>query len=128
MVKQINTQNAKAKQQKLNVNQHSALRTAHVCVYDCAQLSCTTAQKVLIVFPVILQIVIIDDMLSIGGDVTDADELLVHSMQCKKSLDGAALHPYAHCAVSWLYFLHCSVHMHMIAHSDKNSSCKFLCM
>jgi len=51
------------------VNQHSALTTVHVCAYHCAQLSCTTQHRaVLILFPLILWIVIIGQILSIGGE------------------------------------------------------------
>jgi len=44
----------------LNLNQHLSLRTAHMCVHHCAQLSSTTQHRtVLIIFPLILQPIII---------------------------------------------------------------------
>lgn len=57
----------------------------------------------------------------------ETDGLLLWSMWCKTSLLDTTLHKYAERAVLWLYFLHCTVHMHMIAHSDKNSVCKCVC-
>ena len=63
---QKNTQNAKSKQTPklsklfVNLNQHSSLRTAHVCLYHCVQLLYTTQHRtVLIIFPLILQTIII---------------------------------------------------------------------
>ena len=50
-------------------SQQSSLRTARVCVYHCAQLVYTTQQRrVLIIFPFILQTIIIAQMMSTGGE------------------------------------------------------------
>jgi len=50
-------------------NQHSSLRTAHVCVCHCAQLSYTTQHRtVLLIFPLILWTIIIAEMLFTGGE------------------------------------------------------------
>jgi len=46
--------------------------TAYVCAYHCTQLSYTTVQKVMIIFLLILQTVIIAQMLS----GTDRDRML----------------------------------------------------
>jgi len=55
--------------QKLNQNQHSTLRTAHVCAYHYAQLSYTTQHgTVLIILPLILQTIIIPQMMHTGGE------------------------------------------------------------
>jgi len=57
--------------QGVNLNQQSTVKTACVCVcvYHCAQLSYTTQHRtVLIIFPFILQTVIIAQMLSVGGE------------------------------------------------------------
>jgi len=50
--------------------QHSSLRTAdiHVCAYHCVQLSYTTQHKtVLIIFPLILQTIIIAETILSNG-------------------------------------------------------------
>jgi len=57
------------KKLKLNLNQHSALRTAHVCAHHCAQLSYTTQHRtVLIIFPLIFRTSIIAQVTSTGGE------------------------------------------------------------
>jgi len=44
-------------------------RTAHVCAYHCAQLSYTTQHRtVLIIFPLILQTIIIAQTMATGGE------------------------------------------------------------
>jgi len=54
---------------KLNPDEQSAVRTAHMCAYHCVQLSYTTQHRtVLIIFRLILQTVIIAQMLSSEGD------------------------------------------------------------
>jgi len=61
--------NKHRKKLNLNIHQQSSLTTAHVCVYHCAQLSYTTRHRtVLIIFPLILQTIIIAQMLSTGGE------------------------------------------------------------
>jgi len=51
----------------LNLNQHSSY-CWYVCVYHCVQLSYTTQHRtVVIIFPLILQTIIIAQMMSIGG-------------------------------------------------------------
>jgi len=68
----------KPKYIKLNLNQHSPVRTAHVCVcvYHCAQVSYTTQHRtVLIIFSHILQTVIIAQMTYTGTGMTINDWL-----------------------------------------------------
>jgi len=65
----------------LNGNQLSSLRnnqqtvtTGHMCTHHCAQLSYTTQHRtVLIIFPLIIQTVIIAQMMSDGGEGTGAE-------------------------------------------------------
>ena len=56
--------------QKLNINlnQHSALRTAHVCVSLCTTVVHNTAQNSSDNFPVILQAIITAQMMSTGEE------------------------------------------------------------
>jgi len=53
----------------LNLNQHPSLITAHMCVHIIVH-NCRTQQHrtVLIIFPLILQIIIIAQMMSTGGE------------------------------------------------------------
>ena len=53
---------------KTKLETNTQLRTAHVCSYHCAPLSYTTQHgTVLIIFPLILQTIIIAQMMSTGG-------------------------------------------------------------
>jgi len=74
-------------------NQHSSLRTVHVCAYRCAQLSSTQHRTALIIFSLILQIIITANMMSTGGGggLHAASSVSMYDGQTRETLSAATM-------------------------------------